>query len=203
LSGAVYGGYFSEAGLYVQAAAGGGSLDLDIARPASYGLTALGETEGDVKSFAIQGGYSVAVGEGVRAGPFVEVAYSDVSIDGYTETSAALGNAVIPESRYKRTETTMGVEASFGGDGALRPSFRFGYTDVKESGDTEAALVLAAVPGSAGVVALPEASGAFVSVRGALEGEWSGFGWRAAAEIRSGENDERSGVFTLGLSKAF
>jgi outer membrane autotransporter protein len=199
--GGVYAGLFDDSGFYAQGSVSAGKLDLKARRPAAYGLRAEGKASGHVISAEVEFGYSRAKGP-ARVGPFVDVLHSRVDLDGYTEHGAAVGNGQIPDSSYARTESTLGVEAAFGGAGAVRPSIRVGYTAVDEGGDDSLVLALAGVPGSAAAVALPSAAKGFASVEAALEGEWSGFGWRASAQVR-GTDGKTSGQLALGIAKSF
>jgi len=137
-----------------------------------------------------------------RVGPFVNVLYSKVSLASYVEQGAAVGDALIPESDYDRTESSVGFEAAFPALGSLRPSVRVAYTHVDEGGDSSALLTLAAVPGSAQSIALPASDDDFASAQLTLEADWAGFGWRAALEAR-GTDNETSGRFILGVAKTF
>lgn len=197
----VYGGYFADSGLYAQAAASLGKLRVKTARPSAYGLTARGSADGNGYAVALQVGYAAELG-GLRVAPFAELAYSKVELDSYAERGASVGNALIPENDYDRTEATVGVEATFAPGAAVRPTLRLAYTQAEEGGDSQANLSLAAAPGSAGLVALPESDDGYFSAGAALEGDWRGFAWRAAIEARD-TDDEVSGRAALGFSKAF
>jgi hypothetical protein len=201
-AGGVYGAYFSPAsGLYAQGALSGGTLRMDVSRPASYGLVAKGRANGHAWSGDIQIGYAFDVAGG-KLGPFLDVLYSDVDLDSYVEHGAAVGNGAIPDSHYVRTEISIGLDATFGQVGPVRPSLRMAYTSVNEGGDGSAILALAAVSGSADRIALPSSDSGFISLQAAVDGDWRGFGWRAAVGVRGTEHDA-SGQISLGLSKTF
>ena len=196
-----YGGWFGASGLYVQGSVGYSSLDLRVRRPSAYGLIARGDADGSVLSVDGEAGYAMKFGP-TRFGPFVEVLYNDVGLDAYTEHGAALGNGQIPDSKLKRTEASIGFEATFGDAGHVRPSLRIAYTAAKESGDKNALVSLASVAGSAQTIRLIGGDKNFVSGQFALEGEWGGFGWRAAVQARD-TGARAAGQVTTGLSKAF
>jgi uncharacterized protein YhjY with autotransporter beta-barrel domain len=199
--GGVYGAWFGQSGLYLTGAVSGSSLNLRLRRPAAYGLYALGSPDGHVISGGAELGY-VKSFDRVRAGPYVEVTHSDLKLDGYAEHAASVGNGLIPESRYNRTEGTLGFEASVG-LGKVRPSARFGWTLVAEGGDKTASLMLADLPGSADALALPKSKKSYGRAQVALDGELSGgFAWRASVEAR-GTDEQASGQITFGISKAF
>lgn len=200
-AGAVYGLWSGQSGFYAQGALGAGKVKLKLARPAAYGLTARGHTSGRTLSAGLQLGYAASLGS-AKVGPFIAVRYADVKLDPYTEHEAAVGNGQIPKDRYKRTESSIGLEAAYGEAGPLRPSIRVAYTHLDEGGDKTARLALAAVPGSAADVPLPAASDDYFEAEVALEGDWAGFGWRGALTARDGRGGT-SGRVAVGLSKAF
>jgi len=199
-SGGLYGAVFDASGAYVQGALTAGKVKVRTRRPASYGLIASGETSGRAITADVQVGYTTDLGK-AKVGPFLDVLYSNVRLDSYAEHGAAVGNGLIPKSRYTRFESSIGVEA-FTSVGAVRPSLRLAYTNVDEGGDQGALLALAAVAGSADSVALPRSGKNFASAQVALEGEWASFSWRAAVEARDTDHDT-SGRVMIGLAKAF
>jgi uncharacterized protein YhjY with autotransporter beta-barrel domain len=199
-SAGIYGAVFSGSGLYVQGAVSAAKIKMRVTRPAAYGLRARGSADGNAFVADVQAGYSATMGS-YKAGPFVEVLYNDVKLDSYIETGAALGNGVIPDNDYKRTEATIGLEA-FRAVGSIRPYVRIGYTDAHDGGDKSALLTLAAVSGSAQTVALPGSDKGFASAQFALEGETRGVGWRMAVEARDTDHDA-TGQITVGFAKTF
>lgn len=128
--------------------------------------------------------------------------YSRVSLHSYTERGASLGNAVIPDGRYDRLEGTGGLEATFNVKGAIRPSFRVGYTVVDEGGDRSGMVRLIDLAATSSVVTLPNYSKGFVSGEAALEGEAAGFGWRAAVGARDTGGDTSMSA-SFGISRRF
>ncbi len=196
-----YVGVFDKSGFYAQGAAGIASLKLKTRRPASYGLSAEARPSGNVLTANVKFGYAADLGP-ARAGPYVDVLHARVKLDSFTETGAAIGNGRALDTDYSRTESTLGLEGTFGGGGSIRPSVRVGYTWVNEGGPRSPILALAAVSGSAAAVALPTDEKDFVGGQIALEGEAAGFSWRAALEARDTDHDT-SGRITLGFSKAF
>jgi uncharacterized protein YhjY with autotransporter beta-barrel domain len=196
-----YAAWFGDAGVYLQGGAGLSHVKVRTTRPGAYAQVANGSTSGHAVSVDVQGGYAAGIGGG-KIGPYVDVLYSHLSLDGYVESGASVSNGRIPKTNYGRMEATLGVEAAFGSAGAVRPSLRVGYTLVDESGDRLVNLALAAVSNSAFSVRLPSADKNFVSGEVALEGEWNGFGWRASAGARGTQGDT-SGYASLGFAKAF
>ena len=197
----LYGAWFGGDGFYVQGGVGVAKVKLRTERPGAYGQTARGSTSGNVVSIGAQAGYGFDLG-GNKVGPYVDVLYAKLSLDGYDEIGASVSNGRIGDLDYGRLEATLGLEAYFGGQGALRPSVRLGYTTVDESGDQGANLALAAVVNSGRSVRLPGADENFVSGEFALDGEMGGFGWRAAVGARNTDGATSTQV-TLGLSKRF
>jgi uncharacterized protein with beta-barrel porin domain len=198
---ALYAGYFSSTGWYAQGSVGLGAAKMDVSRPAAYGQIATGQAKGSTLNLGLQTGYMFDIGE-ARIGPFVEEAYSNVRMKGYAERGASVSNAVIPKSAYGRSETTIGVEGTHDGWMGLRPTVRVGYTKVNESGDASAILSLADLPNSAGSIGLPKFSQEYYSADLALEGEWSGFGWRAGVGVRDSDG-KSSGSAWIGIAKSF
>lgn len=199
--GGLYGALFQDSGFYIQGALSVSSLKLRVQRPAAYGQVARGSTSGHAVSIDVQAGYGFDLDQ-AKVGPFIDILSSVVSLDSYVESGASVSNARIPDSDYRRTEATLGIEATFAGVSTVRPSVRVGYTLVDEGGDKAQSLALAAVSNSATTIALPAFDKNYVSARLALEGDWRGFGWRAALEGR-GTDGETSGQISLGLAKAF
>ena len=196
----LYGAMFDASGFYALAAVSGGTVRMDVSRPAAYGLRAEGRADGSAYGVEVQVGYGFEVGA-AQVGPFVGVQYSRVKLDSYVEHGAAVGNGAIPDNEYGRTEATAGVEAVWN-LGQVRPSARLGYTFVGESGDNFVALGLADLPNSVDAIAMPKYRDGYVSAEVAVEGDWQGFGWRAAIGASGTENDT-SGQLTVGISKAF
>lgn len=200
-SASIYAGLFHPQGFYAQAALGAGTLEMDVSRPAAYGLRAKGLAEGQSFSVSGQFGYSLAA-DGVRYTPYLDLTHTHASLGAYTEHGAAVGNGDIPRSRYGRTEATLGLEVALSPWGGVRPSGRLGYTVVEETGDSDARLGIAGVEGSFSRVRLQTYSKPFIGAEAALEGDWHGFGWRAAVAARDTDH-ETSGQVSLGLSKRF
>lgn len=198
---AVYAAAFDASGFYAQAALGVGRVEIDVTRPAAYGLRASGRAKGDSVSVSGQVGYGVVRGP-VRLTPFADVTYTHVKLDAYTEHGAAVGNADIPESAYGRTEVTFGLETAPATWASVRPSARLGYTIVDEFGDTDAWLGISGVAGSFTRVRLPTYTKPFLSAEAALEGDWRGLGWRTAVTVRDTDHDATGQVW-IGLSKRF
>ncbi|MEO6341281.1 MAG: esterase-like activity of phytase family protein [Caulobacteraceae bacterium] len=197
----LYGAMFSPTGLYAQGGVSLTKLHMKTRRPASYGLSAQGTAAGYDVSMEAEIGYTATFGP-AKIGPFINSRYNNVELDGYVEHGAAVGNGLIPDSHYIRVENSIGVEASLNSFGGVRPSVRVAYTNVDELGDKTALLTLAAVPGSAGSIALPSSDKNFTSAQLALEGGWRGFGWRVAFEARD-TNRDTSGQVSFGFSKTF
>ena len=200
-SGGAYAGVFSPTGFYAQAAIGAGHLDMDVSRPGAYGQTGTGKVEGSTTSFDLQAGYTFDVGF-AKVGPYADILFSEVRLKRYDEQGASVSNGAIPKTTYDRAEATVGLEATLSAWSGVRPTIRVGYTSVGENGGEAVTLALVGLPNSADAVRLPRFEKDFVSAELALEGEWSGFGWRAGAGLR-GTDNETSGQAWIGIAKRF
>ena len=199
-----YGAWVGPQGLYAQVS-GGALFDLrlrDITRPASYGLTAVGQANARSASLAGEIGWSARLGQ-LRVGPYVEAAWNHAKVDGYTEHGAAVGNAVIPGQSFDRTSYGGGVEllARLGG---LRPSLRLGYVGVGGDGPRDYLVSLAAAqdPSATQTVRTPEGEGPYARLAGGVEGDALGLSWRLSAEGRIHRRSSDVSV-AFGLAKAF
>jgi hypothetical protein len=201
VAGSVFAAYFHDSGAYVQGAVGVGWHEVKVSRPAAYGQTANGDTDGNAFGGDLEVGWMFDLGD-LRVGPFAQGVVTHLNLQGYNERGASVSNGLIPDVDYDRVEATIGLEASFTGWAGVRPSLRIGYTDVSEEGDKSASLQLIDLPNSREDVLLPRYEDSFVTGEAALEGEFSGFGWRAAVSVRDTEGDT-SGTVWVGLSRRF
>ena len=201
VSGSLYGSLVNEGGFYGMFAATYGRIEFDrIDRPASYGLTATGATEGKVVSLEGEIGWSTKI-DGFVVGPYAGLRHAVVDLDGYVEHGAAVGNVAMPDQSYSRFETTLGVDAAYPMTWGT-PSLRVGYTTVNEGGDTTANVALASNLAAVSTVALPAYDDGFASATLAIDGHTAAFFWRAAIQARFTE-EETSSQLTVGLSKQF
>jgi uncharacterized protein YhjY with autotransporter beta-barrel domain len=191
----------SPTGFWAQGAVGVGKVDMDVSRPAAYGLIATGKAKGETFGLDVQAGYAFDLGT-AKVGPYAEALFSSVQLDSYREHGAAVGNGEIPNSDFESSEATLGLEATFTGWGGVRPTARIGYTWVREGGDEVATLALSDLPNSADNIRLPGGEDDFVSVELGIEGEVSGFGWRAGVTARDTEG-RASGGGWIGITKRF
>ena len=198
--GSLYGAFFAEAGLYVEIAGGFTQLRMDMTRPAAYGQIATSEPRGTSLGANLQVGYAAKVGD-FRVGPVADVVYNYTVITDFQERGASVGNGRTENVTYGRMEATLGAEAVLS-QGPVRPSLRLGYTFVRERGDNNVRLQLAAVNGSAATLPLTGADKSFISGEVALEGEVAGFAWRAGVAARDTVGGT-SGQAFIGLSKTF
>ena len=101
---------------YLNAAFGGGAVDVDdITRsfrlgPATERYTA--DTEGDYRFARIGGGALYALNDQVRLNPFAHYTWEKVSIDGFTETSGA-ASLSYGDTEYESSRITAGLSAVF------------------------------------------------------------------------------------------
>jgi hypothetical protein len=198
-----YAAYDSAIGLYGQAAGAWlGDARFDrIGRASAYGQQANGTTQGDGWSGSGEIGWIFPVG-GFKLTPFVALDYVDLNLDGYTETGASVSNIVFPARSFSQLTTSLGGEVAVQ-LGPLRPALRGGYSLENQSGDSSAAVRLAAAQHAMGSTVLnldgTERDSAFGELRIAMrDGALSGY---FAARGRWGRGDDDARV-SLGLSLA-
>lgn len=193
------------AGLYAQASGAWlGDADFkQIGRVSAYGQQATGATKGDGWAASGEIGWTIGVGDAFSITPFAAADYSDLDLDGYTETGASVSNLTYSERSFKKLTLTAGGELAIN-LGALRPAIRGGYSFENESGDQSSAVKLASAQHSMGAVNLPlaltERDSAFAELRIAMQdGPLSGY---VSGRGRWGRGDDDARV-SIGASLAF
>jgi uncharacterized protein YhjY with autotransporter beta-barrel domain len=195
-----YAGYFQKS-FYAQALLSyAPTVELSkITRPGAYGLTAVGDTNGDSASFAFEAGLPFAV-SGVLLTPFAGLAYTTARIDGYTEHGAAGGNVAYDQRNVKDTVARVGAEATAVFSG-ITSSLRVAYT--QSIGDDADYLKVSLASSKAALatqqVLVPFYEEQSVDVGVGLQGSFSpAVGWRLNYDARigvgSGENDVNHAV---------
>ena len=112
--GAVFGQVALSKGIYLNAAGGGGTIDVaDITRSFTLGAAQesyTAETEGSYRFLRIGGGAFVPLSDQVLLNPFGQYTYENVSIDGFTETTGA-ASLSYGDSEYQSDRITLGLSA--------------------------------------------------------------------------------------------
>ena len=193
------------AGVYAQASAAvlAKAKFKDMGRASVYGQQAAGRTKGDGWAASGEIGWQLPVGDRLSLTPFAAIDYTDLDVDGYTETGASVSNLTYADRSLKKLTASLGGEIATQW-GALRPAIRAGYSLEKESGDRAAVVSLASAQAAMGTVTLnladTERDSAFAEARiGMRAGPISGY---VAGRGRWGRGDDDAQV-ALGLSYAF
>lgn len=124
-------------------------IELDsLDRPGAYGLFASGKTDAEAWAASLDAGYMVPVADKVFAGPVVSVNFTDIKIDGYTETGAAGGNVVYGDQSVDVLDFGVGAEifAEFEG---VSPSLRVVYNFADDDATSDVVRLASAVHSSA------------------------------------------------------
>ena len=175
-----YAGASLPMGIYAQISAAwlGDVKFREIGRASAYGQTATGKTKGEGWAVSGEIGWRFPVGR-VGVTPFAAVDYTDLDLDGYTESGASVSNIVYADRSFKKATISMGGELSVD-IGAIHPAIRGGYSFEQESGDKSAAVRLASAEHSMGSALLSlgdtERDTAFAELRIAMgDGPVSGY----------------------------
>ena len=175
-----YAGASLPMGIYAQISAAwlGDGKFREIGRASAYGQTATGKTKGEGWAVSGEIGWRFPVGR-VGVTPFAAVDYTDLDLDGYTESGASVSNIVYADRSFKKATISMGGELSVD-IGAIHPAIRGGYSFEQESGDKSAAVRLASAEHSMGSALLSlgdtERDTAFAELRIAMgDGPVSGY----------------------------
>ena len=112
--GAVFGQVALSKAVYLNAAGGGGTIDVtDITRSFALGLAQesyTAETEGSYRFWRVGGGAFVPLSDQVLINPFGQYTYERVSIEGFTETNGA-ASLSYGDSEYQSDRITLGLSA--------------------------------------------------------------------------------------------
>lgn len=194
----VYAAIELPTGLYAQASAAwlGNAKFKQLRRNSAYGQQATGDTKGDGWAASGEAGWAFALGK-ASVTPFVALDYTDLTLDGYTETGASVSNLAYAKREFRKLTTSVGGELATR-FGAFRPALRGGYSMEKETGDDRATVRLAAAQHSMATVAVPladtERDSAFGEARLAFQqGPVSGY-LSARGRWGRGEDDRRVNV---------
>jgi len=191
-------------GLYAQAAGAWlGDVKFDrLGRFSVYGQQPSGRTKGYGWAASGELGWTIPAGL-ASVTPFAAIDYTNLELDGYTESGASVSNLTFSSREMKKLTTSFGGELAVQW-GALRPALRGGYSIERESGDGSTTVKLASAQHAMGSVALPiaktERDSAFGELRIAMrDGALSGY---VAARGRWGRGDDDARV-SLGVAYGF
>lgn len=193
---------------FLQGSLTGGWLDFDkIVRPAAFGLTATGATEGWMESAAVRAGY-VPEMDGFALGPVASIKYAKVDVDGYLETGAAGGNILFPSQTADMILFAGGAEAS--GEVAENTLLVGGlfYNGQAGGGDRLALVKLASSSAALAsqLVNVPELADDFLSFQIGLQSKGAdALQWRVGYELQMGvkESSDKSHLATMAASYRF
>jgi outer membrane lipase/esterase len=128
LVGAVFGQVAINPTFYVNAALGGGTIDVrDITRSFAMGTateTYRAQTKGSYRFARIGGGAILPVAQGVVLNPFAHYTHERVSINGFTE-SAGAASLSFGQSSYTARRVTLGLSANLAP--ASMPEWKFNF----------------------------------------------------------------------------
>ena len=204
LGGSAYLGFSGE-NLFAQASYGFTRLWFeDIRRPGAYGLSPVGNTEGQAHALAAKVGYLVK-DELVHFGPVFGVSWASGLVDGYTEAGGAGGNVSFATYHFQRLETSAGLEATLQVD--FRPTLHVHYTN-DMSGDQDPAWASLAAAASAMAtqgVAMPGRFSDVLTVGFGVQQDAGGILWHVGydADFELDTDDEMTHRVTIGASLRF
>lgn len=192
-------------GLYAQLSGAwlGDAKFTEIGRASAYGQQAIGKTQGEGWAASGEIGWMIPVGRKMSITPFAAADYTDLDLDGYTETDASVSNLVYADRSFRKLTASVGGEVA-AEIGVLRPAIRAGYSFENERGDDASVVRLASAQHAMGTVTLPlantERDSAFAELRIAMrDGPISGY---VAGGGRWGRGDDDARV-SIGASLAF
>jgi len=173
-----------------------------LERASAYGQTADGHSKGDGWAVSGELGWSIPAGA-VSITPFAMLDYTNLDLDGYTETGASVSNLLYRDRSFSKMIASIGGELATQ-MGVLRPALRAGYSFEREKGDNAATVSLASAQHSMATVVLPladtERDSAFGELRVAMQqGNWSGY-FSARGRWGRGEDDAR---VNIGIGYSF
>jgi hypothetical protein len=184
----IYAGYFGDR-FYAQASAGftPGARFTSINRPGAYGLTGTGNTKANSVGLDGELGLKYKVDQ-YNVTPFVGLSHITSKIEGYTETGAAGGNVLYPDTNVSVTTARFGGELSTTFR-KMTPSVRVSYNRVVSPGTQSVNVSLAGVigPMATQTVDVPRFNGHSVTTAFGLQGDVSPtIGWRVGYDANIG-----------------
>jgi uncharacterized protein YhjY with autotransporter beta-barrel domain len=178
-----------------------------IERPAAYGLTATGDTNGTAHTAYGELGYLFGVGGMTKLGPVASLSYLKADVDGYTEHGAAGGNIVYPDRSVDQTTLATGAEVIVPFDDVTLTGHA-AYEFVLDRKTDTANLALASVAGGFGgaTVSIPTQNEddvrLGVGAQGSI-GKGQPVGWFLGYDARIGKEGGLASNVTAGLNIQF
>jgi uncharacterized protein YhjY with autotransporter beta-barrel domain len=190
-------------GFFANASYTYGSLTFDdIARPAGYGQTATGDTDGDSHNLRVELGKLFDFA-GMKLGPVAGARYLNSTLDGYSESGASGGNITYGEIEIENHNYFVGAEA-LKALGSMAGAARLTYNFNDNSADGEARLTSAQSVAGQITAKAPDTSEDSVAAALSLAGGHGKMAWHVGykADVGVDSNDVEHRVFT-GLSMNF
>ena len=175
----------------------------DITRPAAYGLTARGDSDGMIQSIFAEGGYRFDAGD-FKLGPVLTYQNDKARIGAYTETGAAGGNIAVPTNTA--TSSVFGFGGEIYGDlGGVMPYARITYNREFQDEPRSVALSLATAQAAMGtqMVAVPTVNQDFTDIGVGLQGVSGQMVWNVGYNARIGKHDGTGHMVRFGVGYSF
>lgn len=207
LIGAVFGQVALSERYYLNAALGGGTIDVtDITRSFDLGAareTYTAETEGSYRFARIGGGAIYPVSGQVTLNPFAHYTREKVSIDGYDETAGA-ASLSYGETKYEADRITLGLQAFFAPSNM--PEWKFSLRGSIEHDLDDAPLSVSVGPNAAtlGSVSAPRPDRTWGYLSGTVVrelGKGAFVNFSASASVS--QSGTRGFVGSIGYKKTF
>ena len=201
-----FGGYARvlRENFYAQFGVSFGHVDLDkITRPGAYGMTALGKTSGNTRSYFVEAGTTFDLDQ-FKVGPKMGFYGDTIDIKGYTETGAAGGDIVMPAHNITSSILSFGGEA-YGDVGSVSPFLHVSYNWQLGAASRDVTLRLASVQNAMGTstVTVPSATEDYVELGAGIQGVVEKVVWNVGYAAQLGMDDRISHVVRAGVAMAF
>ena len=180
-----------------------GHVDLDkITRPGAYGLTGLGHTSGNTKSYFAEAGFTLDADK-LKIGPKIGYYGNVVNLHGYTETGAAGGNIVVPDHTYESSTFALGGEA-YADMGGFMPFAHVSYNWQLQNVPRDISLRLSSAQNAMGTATVTLLSDEdFVEAGVGVQGVMRTVGWNLGYAAQFGMHDRFSHVVRAGVTIPF
>lgn len=174
-----------------------------ITRPAAYGLTARGETDGMIQSIFAEGGYRFDAGD-FKLGPVVTYQNDKARLNAYTETGAAGGNIAVATNTA--TSSVFGFGGEIYGDlGGVMPYARVTYNRDFQDEPRTATLSLASAQAAMGTqsVSVPTVNQDFTDIGVGIQGTAGQMVWNLGYNAQIGKDDRTGHLVRFGVGYTF
>lgn len=205
--GALFGQVALSQKFYLNAALGGGTIDVsDIKRSFTLGPareTYSAETSGSYRFARVGGGAFVPMSTQVILNPFAHYTHENVSIDGFTESNGAASLA-FGETKYKSDRITMGLSAIISPTTMPQWKFNLRGSIEHDMNDDPLTVSLGPTAGSLGSVSAPRPDRTFGYLSGSVVRELSAgsfISFTGSASI--GQSGTTGYVGSLSYKKTF